>query len=152
MNWKTILATGAILFSGTIYAQTPDGVTPANEAICDLESGAAYGLCNAYCEAMDCDSDTPHASETACLKVQDKFIQKTGRDLPCMIPPPECPCFTFQEVAAIADTESSAYNFHCFNGPTPGMVLWQTIQSTVGIPFDPFEETDAIASEFEWEE
>ena len=29
--------------------------------VCDGESGRAFGLCNAYCEAMDCDWD-PNAS------------------------------------------------------------------------------------------
>ncbi len=28
-------------------AQTPDGETPAVETVCDGESGAAFGLCNA---------------------------------------------------------------------------------------------------------
>ena len=89
MNWKTIFAVGAILLSGTLYAQTPDGETPANEGICDSESGAAYGLCNAYCEAMDCDSENSQASEVACLKVEDKWIKITGREyLPCDCPPP----------------------------------------------------------------
>ena len=67
-------------------AQTPDGQTPAVETVCDGESGAAFGLCNAYCEAMDCDS-SPEASQTACDTVQDLFIAITGRDLPCEQPP-----------------------------------------------------------------
>ena len=83
MNWKTIIAAGAMLLSGTIYATTPDGETPANESVCDLESGAAYGLCVSYCEAMDCDSDDPSASFNACDKIEAKFLQATGRELPC---------------------------------------------------------------------
>ena len=43
------------LFAGALLGQTPDGQTPATETACELESGAAFGLCNAYCEAMDCD-------------------------------------------------------------------------------------------------
>ena len=42
---------------------------PTEESVCDGLSGAAFGLCNAYCEAMDCDSEAPNANETACLKV-----------------------------------------------------------------------------------
>lgn len=44
-----------------VIAQTPDGTTPAEETICDGLEGAAFGLCNAYCEAKDCDlnPDTP---------------------------------------------------------------------------------------------
>ena len=60
MNWKTILAVGAILFTGTLYAQTPDGETPANEGVCDelmFYTPGLYGLCVAFCEAQDCVPD-----------------------------------------------------------------------------------------------
>ena len=77
--------------AGSVLAQTADGVTPAEEEVCDIFSGAAFGLCNAYCEAMDCelldDGDeftSPNASATACLKVKDNFIKITGLGaLPC---------------------------------------------------------------------
>lgn len=62
---------------------TPDGIPPAKESICDVYKGAAYGLCNAYCEAMDCDSSSPDASSTACSKVGEKFAQITGSQPPC---------------------------------------------------------------------
>ena len=32
------------------------GQVLAEDDPCANENGAAYGLCNAYCEAMDCDS------------------------------------------------------------------------------------------------
>jgi hypothetical protein len=87
-----LLLTGA----GAALAQTPDGLPPSLETVCDAETGAAYGHCNAYCEAMDCelanDSDpatTPHASANACAKVRSKFQQTTGRDVPCEV---TCPC------------------------------------------------------------
>ena len=35
--------------------------------------GEEFGLCNAYCEAMDCDADNPQASAKACEKVKAKF-------------------------------------------------------------------------------
>ncbi len=66
-------------------AQTPDGQTPAVETVCDGETGAAFGLCNAYCEAMDCDS-LPEASLGACEAVRGQFNRITGRDLPCEFP------------------------------------------------------------------
>ena len=75
---------------------TPDHLPPSLETVCDMETGAAFGLCNAYCEAMDCelanDSDPgtePHASATACSKVRNNFQRITGRDLPCEV---TCPC------------------------------------------------------------
>ena len=79
-----------LICTGAALAQTPDGETPADETVCDSEIGAAYGLCNAYCEAMDCESDEPAASETACTKVRTKFQDITGRDLPCEAI--TCPC------------------------------------------------------------
>ncbi|HKI02566.1 MAG TPA: hypothetical protein VKK31_11345 [Thermoanaerobaculia bacterium] len=82
--------------TGAALAQTPDGFPPALETVCDMEQGAAYGHCNAYCEAMDCElandgdpSTNPSASATACSKVRNKFQQATGRDLPCEV---TCPC------------------------------------------------------------
>jgi hypothetical protein len=78
-----------IISNGTARANTPDGQTPAEETVCDNESGAAFGLCNAYCEAMDCDSPAPQASPTACSRVLANFQRITGRPLPCNV---VCPC------------------------------------------------------------
>jgi hypothetical protein len=96
---------------GAALAQTPDGQPPSSETVCDNETGAAYGLCNAYCEAMDCElandgdpSTNPHASATACNKVRSKFQNITGREVPCEVPPVACPCNDvpgrFQDVVA----------------------------------------------------
>lgn len=74
---------GALFFSfPATIASTPDGQTPAVEHVCDGYQGAAFGLCNAYCEAMDCDDD-PNADQEACDKVEDKFQARTGKDIPC---------------------------------------------------------------------
>jgi hypothetical protein len=78
-----------LVCTGATLAQTPDGDPPSVETVCDAETGAAYGLCTAYCEAMDCDSDAPNASATACSKVGSKFQNVTGRDVPCAL---ACPC------------------------------------------------------------
>ena len=75
----------AVALVTTNHAQTPDGQTPAEETVCDNETGAAYGLCNAYCEAMDCDSDNPNANDQACQDVSEKFKRVTGRALPCEV-------------------------------------------------------------------
>lgn len=74
----------------TIFATT----TWAQDDVCDGEVGAAFGLCNAYCEAMDCDSDEPNANLKACDKVYENFLKNTGNDMPCELEPePYCPCF-----------------------------------------------------------
>ncbi len=78
-----LLFVSILVFAVTAYAKTPDGMTPAEETVCDGEVGAAYGLCNAYCEALDCDSDETVANEKACQKLSDRFIEITGRNLPC---------------------------------------------------------------------
>lgn len=85
-----------LLASGAVLAQTPDGVPPALETVCDRETGSAFGWCNAYCEAMDCDLANdgdpltePNASAAACRKVRTRFEQATGRGMPCDDP---CPC------------------------------------------------------------
>jgi hypothetical protein len=78
-----------ILIVPAAHASTPDGQTPSEETVCDAQTGAAYGLCTAYCEAMDCDSPSPHASATACSRVQQNFLRITGQPLPCDVP---CPC------------------------------------------------------------
>lgn len=72
-----------------LSAKTPDGKTPSEETVCDNERGAAFGLCNAYCEAMDCTDPKQRASNKACSAVKRNFEKKTGRPMPCEI---SCPC------------------------------------------------------------
>jgi hypothetical protein len=71
-------ATG--LLTGPAMAQTPDGLTPAEETVCDDAhlTGALWGLCNAYCEAMDCDIESHYASQQACDRVLANFMVKSG--------------------------------------------------------------------------
>jgi hypothetical protein len=91
MKWRAILAAGTILLTGTPYAKPPDFVPPSQESICNSVSGAAFGLCISYCEAMDCDGEEAAASETACLTIRDRFVQLAGSDVPCEVE--VCPCF-----------------------------------------------------------
>lgn len=95
---QLIMLSVAVVCCGSLpaIAQTPDEEPPALETVCDMETGAAYGMCNAYCEAMDCelanDGDpltAPSASAAACDKVANRFQQLTGRELPCET---SCPC------------------------------------------------------------
>lgn len=78
-------------------AKTPDGQPPSVETVCDNETGAAFGLCNAYCEAMDCDSPNHHSSDQACASVKKNFEKKTGRPMPCLV---TCPCFDLLQLFA----------------------------------------------------
>lgn len=54
----------------------------------DLEQGKLRGLCNAYCEAADCDG-LPTASERACASLKENFLRASGgAPLPCDTTPP----------------------------------------------------------------
>lgn len=101
MKTHLILFSALLLIcTGAGFAQgTPDLMPPAMETVCDAETGAAYGLCNAYCEAMDCESDAPSASATACDKVRTKFENIAGHNVPCEAA--ACPCTSLPEYNAI---------------------------------------------------
>jgi hypothetical protein len=73
-----------IACTGSVWAQTPDGETPAEETDCDGLPGPLFGLCNAYCEAMDCDTG-PNASTRACERVLANYHRHSGgEDPPCI--------------------------------------------------------------------
>jgi hypothetical protein len=63
------------LLAAPVSGQTTDGQTPAQETICETWGfeGKVQGLCNAYCEAMDCDDPFPQASDQACSRVLIKI-------------------------------------------------------------------------------
>lgn len=61
-------------------AQTPDGQTPAIESVCDGLPGALFGLCNAYCEALDCDAG--FSNPTACDRVLGNYLKHSGGPVP----------------------------------------------------------------------
>jgi hypothetical protein len=128
MKTRLILAIALLLVcagAGAARAEgTPDGLPPALETVCDMEQGSAFGHCNAYCEAMDCDSDNPQASATACDKVRSKFLQTTGRDVPCEV---SCPC---------ADPAVSSSFAAVLSGATP--VNTCTTEGGPGIFINPF--------------
>jgi hypothetical protein len=58
---------------------------------CDGLSGAAWGLCNAFCETLDCDGNNTKAAPQACSRILANFTQHSDEPIPCA--PVECPCF-----------------------------------------------------------
>jgi len=69
-----------VLLGGQLVAQTPDGSPPSQKNVCNGLSGAAFGLCTAYCEAQDCDRQ-PHPS---CNQLRRNFQRLTGSSVfPC---------------------------------------------------------------------
>lgn len=95
-TWVSVFC-ACLILAGGAFAKTPDGKPPSVETICDNEHGAAYGLCVAYCEAMDCLDPNQHASDQGCQSVKKNFEKKTGRPLPCTL---TCPCEGVTELAA----------------------------------------------------
>ncbi|MCP3963312.1 MAG: hypothetical protein GY719_36200 [bacterium] len=95
---KTMLKLSILLLALTLAAgaaaETPDGDPPSEETVCDPFIGDenAFGLCNAYCEAMDCDSPDVKASQRACERKFQKFKDLTGSPPPCA--GVNCPCLS----------------------------------------------------------
>lgn len=116
-----------ILALGPALAQTADGSTPAVETVCDSQVGAAFGLCNAYCEAMDCDSLNPQASETACANVFGRFENITGNPPPCEN---ICPCQFRERLDADFETDRV---WQCFETDT-GVSVSTSIQHSFSPP------------------
>jgi hypothetical protein len=90
---------------GPVMGQTADGDTPVNEAICDdlfTATPGLYGLCIAYCEAMDCElvDDEMNCDNFPDPRILQKYrsrMQEGDPDMPCVVPGP-CPCWTENEV------------------------------------------------------
>jgi hypothetical protein len=80
---------------------TADGDPPAVENECDGLAGAAWGLCNAYCEAMDCDSAAPHASAEACDRIGQKLVALVPDRQPLCGSAPAAQCDCFADVSDI---------------------------------------------------
>jgi hypothetical protein len=74
-----VLALVAAL-AGTALTKTPDKQPPPTETACLGLFGAARGLCNAYCQAQDCDvHDRP-----SCATLRKNFQKQTGSSkFPC---------------------------------------------------------------------
>ena len=87
----TIMAFGLLTVSMPVFAQTPDGQTPAEEAVCDplMEDGLTKGriLANYNKKKQDGDPDMP------CILVQESGdeiavidgVMRDGSDTPGMI-------------------------------------------------------------------
>jgi len=107
----SILATGALLVAGGVcLAQTADGSPPSDESVCSVlhdATPALFGLCVAYCEALDCDliSLDGETEAVQCNKHPDPRIlelynrhrREGDPGMPCLSPSP-CPCWTTNEI------------------------------------------------------
>lgn len=76
------------VFTAALLLLAPPLLAQTESTVCDFEVGAAFGLCTAYCRAMDCDSANPQATPTACARVLDNWNKHTAsRTIPCEVEP-----------------------------------------------------------------
>ena len=93
----------AVWFGAPALAQrTGDHIVPAIEKVCEGDP-YNFGLCNAYCEALDCESPTPLGTPRACSNLLRNYRKHSGG----VLPPCECPCAfdlegDFEQLIALA--------------------------------------------------
>ena len=121
----SVIILGLAMYPLLAHTQTSDGETPAAETVCDTAEldGAAWGLCNAYCEAMDCDSDDPKASNRACERVLGNWERHTdGMIIPCE--EIECPCWSdADDLLAVHEIPGPISALSCSDGGLPFLNL-----------------------------
>lgn len=118
------LIAACLILSAPALAAKKNAAAHAQEDLCAQAGlrGASWGLCHAYCEAMDCDGAEPHASAKACEKVLRNFQKKAGADAP--------PCAVADlDLDAVADDIDNCPDMPngqslgtCMTGPFPGEV------------------------------
>ncbi|MDT8440942.1 MAG: hypothetical protein RQ723_04700, partial [Desulfuromonadales bacterium] len=121
MNRRTGLTSLLIAFLVSAFpvaAATPDGLTPAEETVCDplMAEGVTkglYGLCIAFCEAQDVAARTSPLTpeDLDAIKITapsghilanyNKKKQVGDPEMPCILVQEACPCFTEQELQEI---------------------------------------------------
>lgn len=110
VKYARLVLIGSLFASSSTLAQTVDGVTPVDEAICDGLKGATpglYGLCVAYCEAQDIaepsiplteeeiQSLASKAPSRSILESYDARREDGDPPMPCVVAQGlgDCPCF-----------------------------------------------------------
>ena len=103
------------LTGNVAMASTPDGETPANEAVCDILQGGTpglYGLCVAYCEAQDLDMlGEKEAPNNKILANYNRKMRDGDPAMPCIKAP--CPCWSEAELAAITENTTTGTTLSC---------------------------------------
>lgn len=119
---QTMAFLASLAFVAPVYAQTPDGETPAVEHVCDALQGATpglYGLCVAYCEAHDAhllsNNDAADELDTPSRKILEAYNNLKAEADPAMpcVQPAGCPCWTEQllETVLLPPTANFDENF-----------------------------------------
>ena len=118
---KVVMVAAALtaFIAAPVMAQTPDGLTPANEDVCDELIGATpglYGLCVGFCEAQDCEANYDFASgevtfDPSCKPSSNRLLENYNKraqpgdpPMPCVnVVEAECRCWTQSELEQVAD-------------------------------------------------
>lgn len=87
------------LFSAPLFA---DGLPPSEETVCDVLNAdgvtpGLFGLCNAYCEAKDCDEYAEGEEPRSCDRLLTNYENRASSSdpaMPCLDQGPVCPCWT----------------------------------------------------------
>ena len=127
------------LWFGVALVKTPDGLTPANESVCDplMTDGVTkglYGLCVAFCEAQDLGDENDAITEAELgaldgtapsgkiLRNYNRKRQESDPPMPCLIVQEPCPCFSAEELESIdglipgPNGSTTAFRFNCTDG------------------------------------
>lgn len=130
-----LMAVLAVLASPVAFAQTPDGETPANEGVCDELLGGTpglYGLCVAFCEALDLAALSEPITEANLEALEDsrpsgrilanynKKKTESDPEMPCVKVEEPCPCWDSVEFEhALIPREAIHY---CTQWSRPGVI------------------------------
>jgi hypothetical protein len=106
----------ALVFAVNVLASTPDGMTPAEETVCDQLktdgiSKGLYGLCVAYCEAIDGPAEIIESVEDfdksaeppspILLALYQNKMRAGDPQMPCVNYVGSCPVWTQEELNRI---------------------------------------------------
>ena len=143
-SFLATLTVGLLAVAPPVLAETPDGMTPANEDVCDDLIGSTpglYGLCVAFCEAQD------HADLTVAITEEDlealeasapsgrilenynRRKQDTDPSMPCLKVEEPCPCWSIDELQTIDGTMYSDLNadFFTCNNTTENSFIYESL-------------------------
>jgi hypothetical protein len=133
MRKLTILGTLvlALVFAVNALASTPDGMTPAEETVCDQLkadgiSKGLYGLCVAYCEAHDGPAEVITTEEqmdkmgdppnSILLALYQNKMREGDPNMPCVNYKNSCPVWSQEELERIGTLGGSILRDYEYSG------------------------------------
>ena len=123
-----------------VFSQTLDGLTPAEESVCDVLVDATpglYGLCVGYCEAHDADllslNGDPNELNIPNQRILANYNKKKAESdpaMPCVLqeggeePLEACPCWTAEQLEEMMPPINNYdYNYANACSASPSTVL-----------------------------